>query len=434
MKLYSFLQNSILKYLCIVLLIMSVALFPLSPAFAEGEEEETTTEPTTAQAIEVPEDIPDEEDSAEEEAPAKEEKDIATESKKAEIEKIEKAKALYEAKEAQYKDAAAEVNAINGKIETLESNIIKTVEQINKLEDEKKQLQADIDNMFAQFKGRLKAIYMSGNYTDIQALLGADTFADYLTRSEMIKAVSKKDAAAIQKMQKAYEKLKKKTKKIEIKRATLEVDEADLQTSKASLELKKAAAAKAYNDSIELLKEVDKKSKATKVQIQQEQHELQKIISMCKKEAQISRDIAEAIKNGDFSNIDSEVVSNGGLLCFPVPACRSVSCGFYGYTNHNGMDFSDANVNGQKVVAAADGKVMTVKLLDYSYGHHVWINHGDEVATIYAHMSRIIVREGQLVKQGQVIGYVGTTGNSTGPHLHFGLLINGTFVNPINYF
>ena len=407
-----------------VLLILSVALFPLSPAFAE--EEKGTTVPTQ-QALEVPEDVPeDKADSAKE--------DVATEKTKAEMEKIEKARARYEAKEDQYKKATEDVNAINGKIETLEGTIIKTIEQINKLEDEAKKLQKDIDNMFAQFKGRLKAIYMSGNYTDIQALLGSDTFADYLTRSEMIKAVSKKDAAAIQKMEKAYKKLQKKTKKIEIKRASLEADEADLQTSKADLELKKAAAAKAYNESIDLLKEVDKKSKATKVQIRQEQHELQNIIKMCKKEAQISRDIARAIKNGDFKNIDSEVVSNGGLLCFPVPSCRSVSCGFYGYTNHNGMDFSSANVYGKKVVAAADGKVMTVKLLDYSYGHHVWINHGDEVATIYAHMSRVIVREGQLVKQGQVIGYVGSTGNSTGPHLHFGLLINGTFVNPINYF
>ena len=396
---------------------MSVALFPLSPAFAEQEKQKPAIE-----ALEVPEDDEEQED------------DIATESKKAEMEKIEKAKAQYEAKEAQYKQASEEVSAINNKIEKLESNIIKTIEQIKKLEDEINKLQADIDNMFEQFKGRLKAIYMSGSYTDIQALLGADSFADYLTRSEMIKAVSKKDAAAIQKMQKAYKKLQKKKKKVEIKRTSLEDDEVDLQTSKADLEIKKATAAKAYNDSIELLKEVDEKSKATKVQIMQEQKELKNIINMCKKEAEVSKDIADAIKRGEFKNIDSEIVSNGGLLCFPVPACRSVSCGFYGYSNHNGMDFSDAKVNGQKIVAAADGKIMSVKLLDYSYGHHVWINHGDEVATIYAHMSRIIVREGQLVKQGQVIGYVGTTGNSTGPHLHFGLLINGKFVNPINYF
>lgn len=414
MELFSFFQNKIIKLTAIVLLIFSVALFPLSPAFAE---EETTAK----QALEVADDVPEEEK-------------IATEGKKADIEKLEKAKAQYRSKEAEYEQANAEVSAVNDKIETLESTIIDTIAQIEKLEAEVKKIQADIDKMFNSFKGRLKAIYMSGNYTDIQALLSTDNFSDYLTRSEMIKAVSKKDAAAIQKMQKAYDKMQKKKKKVEVKRAKLELDEADLQESKASLEMKKAAAAQAYNESIELLKKVDETSNATKVQIKKEQDELASIITMCKKEASISKDIAKAIKNGDFRNVDSEVVSNGGLLCFPVPSCRTVSCGFYGYTNHNGMDFANAKIYGKKIVAAADGKVMTVKLLDYSYGHHVWINHGDEVATLYAHMSRVVVKEGQLVKQGQVIGYVGSTGNSTGPHLHFGLLIGGSFVNPINFF
>lgn len=275
---------------------------------------------------------------------------------------------------------------------------------------------------------------MSGSYTDIQALLMAEDFVDYLTKSEMIKAVSEKDAAAIQEMQQAYSILKKKQDKVKKDRVKLEVKEADLQTSKADLELKKAEAAKAYNESIDYLKEVNKSEEATKVQIEKEQKELEKIVAMCKKEAEISNDIAKAIKSGKYKDIESEIISNGGQLCFPVPSCTEVSCGFYGYTNHNGMDFANMKINGQKVVAAKAGKIMSVKLLDYSYGHHVWINHGGNTATLYAHMSRIVVKEGQYVKQGQVIGYVGSTGNSTGPHLHFGYLVDGQFVNPLNYF
>ena len=316
----------------------------------------------------------------------------------------------------------------------METEIIDTIEDIQQLEQAVKKQKKNIDTLYNNFKGRLKSIYMSGSFTDIQALLTADTFMDYLTRSEMIKAVSKKDAAAIKKMQKEYAILKKKQKQIQDDRIKLEVKEADLQTSKAGLEVKKAEAAKAYNDSIEKLKEVDKASEMTKVQIEQEQKELAKIVDMCKKEAAISKEIADAIKSGKYKDVESEVISNGGSFCFPVPACTDVSCGFYGYTNHNGMDFSNARVNGQKVVATKDGKIMSVKLLDYSYGHHVWINHGDNVATLYAHMSRIVVKEGQFVKQGQVIGYVGSTGNSTGPHLHYGLLIDGQFANPLNYF
>lgn len=419
MKIFNFFQNSILTKILIVLLILSVALFPVFAA--ASEQTEKATKPAVAE-VEDAEEV------------SEEQEDIATESTKKELEELEKATKKYKEKEAQYNKANASVTEINGKIEALETDIIDTIADIEKLELAIKAKQAEIDDMYNAFKGRLKSIYMSGAYTNVQALLTTDNFADYLTRAEMIKAVSKKDSAAIKKMQKAYKQLQKKQKKVENKRVKLELKEADLQTSKADLELKKADAAKAYNESIELLKEVDKATKATKVQIAKEQQELKTVISMCKKEAAISKEIAEAIKSGKFNDVESEVLSNGGMLCFPVPSCRDVSCGYYGYTNHNGMDFSNAKINGQKVVAAKDGKILSVKLLDYSYGHHVWINHGDNVATLYAHMSRIVVKEGQYVKQGQVIGYVGSTGNSTGPHLHFGLLVDGKFVNPINYF
>ncbi|MBR0413644.1 MAG: peptidoglycan DD-metalloendopeptidase family protein [Clostridia bacterium] len=411
-----------------VLLICSIALFPALQIAGVGENEgggETTTAKTTAQTTTKKSD---------EDKKKEEEEKIATETKKKEQEALEKAKEEYEQKEAEYKKANESVSAINSKIKDLETEIIDTIEDIQQLEQAVKKQKKNIDTLYNNFKGRLKSIYMSGSFTDIQALLTADTFMDYLTRSEMIKAVSKKDAAAIKKMQKEYAILKKKQKQIQDDRIKLEVKEADLQTSKAGLEVKKAEAAKAYNDSIEKLKEVDKASEMTKVQIEQEQKELAKIVDMCKKEAAISKEIADAIKSGKYKDVESEVISNGGSFCFPVPACTDVSCGFYGYTNHNGMDFSNARVNGQKVVATKDGKIMSVKLLDYSYGHHVWINHGDNVATLYAHMSRIVVKEGQFVKQGQVIGYVGSTGNSTGPHLHYGLLIDGQFANPLNYF
>ena len=430
MKLFHFFQNIIIKMSLVVLLIVSIALFPVLGLAADEAEspaaqsQTTTTAPQSATA----------DAAAAQKAKAAKEKEIATETKKKEAEKLEAAKKKYQQKEDAYKKANASVTAINTEIKDLETDIIDTIADIQKLQAVIKKQQANINAMFNGFKGRLKSIYMSGSYTDIQALLTTDTFTDYLTRSEMIKAVSKKDAEAIAKMQKAYAILKQKEKKVQNDRIKLEVKEADLQTSKASLELKKAEAAKAYNESIDTLKEVNKAAKATKVQIEQEQRELEKIVAMCKKEAEISKEIAAAIKSGKYKDVESEILSNGGALCFPVPSCTDVSCGFYGYTNHNGMDFSNGHINGQKVVAAKAGKITSVKLLDYSYGHHVWINHGKNVVTLYAHMSRIVVKEGQYVKQGQVIGYVGSTGNSTGPHLHFGLVMNGKFVNPLNYF
>lgn len=401
-------------------MIFSMALLPVV-ALAES-----STQPTSAADKSI-------EETKENKGTEETEKNEAKDGKEEDEKKAKEAEEKYKKKEKEYQQANAAVADINNEITTLEAVIIDTIAEVQDLEDKVEKSQVKVDKMYDSFKGRLKAIYMSGDYTAVQAFLGSNDFADYLTKAEMIKSVSEKDEATIKKMQSAYKDLMKQKKKVEDERIKLELKEADLQTEKAALETKKAQAAKAYNESIDLLKKYDRTTKATKVQIENEQRELKKIIAMCNSEAEISKDIAAAIKSGK-TDLKSEVVSNGGMLCFPVPSCRDVSCGFYGYANHNGMDFSNHNIYGKKVVAAADGKIMNVQLLDYSYGHHIWINHGKKVATLYAHLSRIVVKEGQYVKKGQVIGYVGSTGNSTGPHLHFGLLVNGVFQNPINYF
>ena len=83
--------------------------------------------------------------------------------------------------------------------------------------------------------------------------------------------------------------------------------------------------------------------------------------------------------------------------------------------------------------AADDGVVITVKALNYSYGHYIIISHGNGMQTLYAHNSSLLVSVGQNVKKGDVIAYSGSTGNSTGPHCHFEVRINGKQVNPMNY-
>lgn len=100
---------------------------------------------------------------------------------------------------------------------------------------------------------------------------------------------------------------------------------------------------------------------------------------------------------------------------------------------HKGIDFS-API-GTEIVATGDGKVTEVhKGASGGYGRHVEIDHGYEYSTLYAHMHKIIVKEGQQVKRGQVIGYVGNSGKSSGPHLHYEVKKNGSAINPINFF
>ena len=119
---------------------------------------------------------------------------------------------------------------------------------------------------------------------------------------------------------------------------------------------------------------------------------------------------------------------------YPVPSCHDISCGFYGYPEHNGVDFSNGGVLGAPVCASADGTVVRVKMWERSYGHHVFIKHKNGWITQYCHMGKIFVQEGQPVKQGQKIGEVASTGNSTGPHCHFGMMdSNGNYQDPMKY-
>ncbi len=129
-------------------------------------------------------------------------------------------------------------------------------------------------------------------------------------------------------------------------------------------------------------------------------------------------------------------VSREGFV-WPVPGCHSVSSPF-GYRSrgyHNGVDIAGAGTNGKIIAAAKDGVVESVERSNSSYGNYVVINHGGGIRTGYGHCLKgsISVSVGQHVSAGQAIARVGATGNATGPHLHFNLIINGTYVNPMPY-
>ncbi|HIS68028.1 MAG TPA: M23 family metallopeptidase [Candidatus Gallacutalibacter stercoravium] len=124
-----------------------------------------------------------------------------------------------------------------------------------------------------------------------------------------------------------------------------------------------------------------------------------------------------------------------GSLMWPVPYTRTVTSNYemrWGKM-HNGIDISSSNVYGQAIVAADGGTVVSVQRLSTGYGYHIQIDHGNGMQTLYAHCSEMFVSAGQAVSKGQVIGLVGSTGNSTGPHLHFEVFVNGARANPLDY-
>lgn len=131
-----------------------------------------------------------------------------------------------------------------------------------------------------------------------------------------------------------------------------------------------------------------------------------------------------------LAQLPASARSTSSNFIWPV-AGGYVSCGFYGYWGHTGMDIA-ANV-GTAVYAAASGTVTKAVYNSTGYGYHVIINHGGGVETLYGHNSKLYVKAGDWVEQGQLIAAVGRTGRATGPHCHFEVRINGKYMNPANY-
>ena len=157
-------------------------------------------------------------------------------------------------------------------------------------------------------------------------------------------------------------------------------------------------------------------------------------------EAEMKRKEEEARKKAEAQKKTYNVTNLGNIsFKWPCPSSGRITSGFGGRksptkgasSNHQGIDISAST--GASIVAAADGTVV-IATYSYSAGNYIMIDHGGGVSTLYAHMSGLAVSQGATVSAGQVIGYVGSTGDSSGPHLHFEVREYGTKVNPMNYF
>ena len=308
-------------------------------------------------------------------------------------------------------------------------------------------------------------MYISGSYNIFTALLTCKDISSFLTRYEMIKTVSKSDSQLLKevnaKMAEINDKkngLADKKAEYDAKKKELDEQKAELSKKQKSIEsnshaiaTKKASLATDRAESDKLLAELTAQNKQytefrneDSALIEQVENEIQAVISGIKPAEEATTAVAgeKSGKDVKIKNDDSDVYSKSDAVLnmkYPVPGHHGTSAGFPNYSSgkyHGGLDFPCGV--GSKVVAAQKGIVITVKRLNYSYGYYVMIYHGTDasgrsVVTLYAHNSSILVSPGETVKKGQAIAKSGSTGNSTGPHSHFEVRLNGSRVNPRNY-
>ena len=267
---------------------------------------------------------------------------------------------------------------------------------------------ADQEDLFNQ---RIRVMYKTGNVGYIEVLLASTDVKDFLSRKDMIQSIAEHDKDLIVFMKEQRDIIDNKKTELEAAKASVEVTKSKLEARKRDLE-----AATREKENLMASLEADAKK------LEQEYDKL--------------NDYAKQI---DSQILKLQTISSpysGGKMAWPVPGYSRITS-YYGYRIHpifkvkklhTGIDIGAPS--GTPVTAASDGTVISTGWMG-GYGKAVIIDHGGKIATLYAHNSSILVSEGTQVKRGDVIAKVGSTGNSTGPHLHFEVRKNGSYVDPI---
>lgn len=329
----------------------------------------------------------------------------------------------------------ADKDTIQKSINEVEEKIEKTEKDIEDIQDKIDQKQAAFDTTYDEYCKRLRAMYISGSVSNLEVLLSSSDVSSILVRSQMIKSVSQKDNKTLNELMEQMEEIEKGKAELVEKKDELDKSNKKLKSQKTELENNIASV---ESSKAELDDEVDECNALMK-KINKQESEYQEMIESDKDaQAEVERQIQAAIaaasaSSSNTGSISGSTGSGTGQLSYPT-AYRSISAGYPNYSNgryHGGIDFPCPS--GTSVCAAASGTVIVALNLNYSYGHHIVIDHGNGLSTLYAHNTTLLVGVGSHVSKGQVIARSGSTGNSTGPHCHFEVRVNGTRVNPFNY-
>lgn len=332
--------------------------------------------------------------------------------------KVDSAKTEKAKQEAIKQKTTQEISITREKIAVLEEKIAALEEEIRRKEEEIDGLEESIDQNYELFKKRMRAMYMSENTSMISLVLGARSFGDFLTTSEYLKRVAQHD-------QDLLDGLRRTLEDVEAAKKAVEEDRAELDSTKAELEGLKQQLDQKLSSTIAEIQSIDQMEKEFLADIAAKQKEMKET------QDEIDRIYAEMEEMEEFV---------GGTFMLPVPGYTYISS-YYGWRFngsdfHTGVDFTGANVNGKSVVASNAGTVTFTKstyIPGVGYGKYIILDHGGGYSTLYAHLSSINVSVGDYVKKGQNIANVGSTGWSTGPHLHFEVRVNGKHTNPLPY-
>lgn len=317
------------------------------------------------------------------------------------------------------------VNNINEQITTYTSMIADKQEELDAAE-------LRLAELNAKNKERIRAMEEEGELSYWSVLFKASSFSDLLDRMNMIREIAAADQRRMKEMSDAAKVVAETKQALEVERAALEQTKTELEESQVEMEAKREEADKLLADLIATGDEFEK----LMAEAEEAVKDLNSEIKDKKEEYEDAKDKENASSSGSGSNGDDYVPSKAKWL---VPCKYKKFTSPYGWRIHPvynerrfhyGVDL--ANSKGTPIVATRDGTV-TVATYNKSAGYYVEVDHGDGFSSQYMHMTHYIVKKGDKVKAGEVVGYMGSTGVSTGSHLHFNILYKGKHVNPAKY-
>lgn len=318
----------------------------------------------------------------------------------------------------------SQIGTLTEQIGGLDNEIVNKQDEINQKQQEVDQKQAEYDQRWADFKDRMRAMQRLNDGGSIALLSSATNLYQLLTFATTLEQIVSKDEEICQQLEDEHTQLEQQRAELEQAKADLEAKKADYEAQKAALNSKTSELAENISQTDESISKAEAEEQALK-------------------EAQIeaNKKVDEAAKELDAAlNAANQAYGNASIQCSldfgrPLATYKYVSC-YFGGNGHRGTDYA---APGGTEIYAVSGGVVTAAAYHYSWGYYVQVYHGKDdngnsYSTLYAHMnSAPIVSVGQNVSKGETLGHVGSTGNSTGNHLHLEMKVNNVLVNVMNY-
>ncbi|WP_288780487.1 murein hydrolase activator EnvC [uncultured Dialister sp.] len=338
---------------------------------------------------------------------------------------------------AKLKQIQADLDAANARLQSIQKKQAEINAQIAQTQNEIVKMEAYLKTRQDVLNRRVRAIYMHGQLNYLEVILGANSFSDFANRVELLKRVIRSDYNLILEIQ-------KQKAAIEAKKAQLEEDKRQLDALAAEAEKTRQEIAKKKAEQQKVL-DAAKSNKAAAAQMEQDLNaqlaSVRNLIQQRLAAAEAARQAAQQQaasddEGGGGGGSDDNYVQGTGAMGWP---CSGPITSPFGYRTHPIFGTTifhagiDIGVDYGTPIHAADSGVVVYSGWISGYGNAVIIDHGGGISTLYGHNQSLAVSEGQSVSKGSVIAYAGSTGNSTGPHCHFEVDVNGSPVNPMGY-